>query len=96
MMYGIVVTVSTILFFSVATMSYADSDSYYGYKDKDETYVNYDGKTVTEKQYIKRLGYCIDMKMDHLIPMNTDCPTWVLSYEGNSETIKYIVENELR
>ena len=41
------------------------------------------------EKFVNRLAYCGIMKINNIIPINTDCEKWVLTYEGFSEIAKY-------
>jgi len=55
-------------------------------------YQDHDGKILTQKQYDTRHAYCWSLKFDKTIPMDTDCKSWIVTYDGEYQIAKKIFE----
>jgi hypothetical protein len=74
---------------------YAERDDDDDDKDEEKKYIDYKGDEITDKQYGKRLLYCVKMINQNIIHPDTNCPTWILTYDGEYMINSYIVNKIL-
>lgn len=56
-------------------------------------YTTWEGKKINEKEYLTRMAYCVDMMLEGLLDSeNITCSSWILTSEGETKLIDYILE----
>jgi hypothetical protein len=96
--------ISLLIFASIIIIQQQEQQVYAGKdKDKDKEYRDYngdgiteyttwEGKKIDESEYMQRMAYCVDMALGNQIDINTKCGDWVLTYEGETKLIDYVLE----